>query len=585
MRHFARMLACLLAFAPCAALAELSLVPSAACVAAGNAVDFTLSGQAGESYAYTLYREGEALFTRETGETAVSYLPRETGAYTLMVTAREETAQADFTVTDPLSCTLPQLPQTIAAGEPLLPAPCAAGGLAPYTYVYALSGPDGEKAWAADAAWHWVPARAGAYHLTVIATDALGNQARAEADLTVTDGTGISVLPGGGALLAHGGQKSWMVYAPGAWTATTGDDFLQLDTGEGLSGESLCITVTQATDTPRQGSVTLRSGDAAMVLQVRQSAAQGVDEELSLLPPAEPVLVEGAEHTAWLNADGAKTFAVACAGSWTATAREDFIHIDAAEGSLTLSVDEPQPGTARAGLVTIATGDSAAYVHVYQPAGKVQAGTAEEVPLPETQAEGFTLHSQSCGYWQDKPYGRTNLQQSGCAIFALSHALQCLGFQGEETTPEYLAAHYAASLREGGTVNSYLVGHAADDLGFKTRYDLYDSLPAIREKLQEGAVFSFAVVSGHIAMVAGQSQDGTMFRIIDSAPSATWERIQNARLYMQTADGGFAPMESLRDVPGLRYYIETGCFGGAEYWLEADYVARRGVRLIQLREE
>lgn len=584
MRHFARLLACLLALVPCAALAELSLTPSTDCLAAGSVVDFTLSGLESDGCTYTLYREGKVLFTREADVHWVSYLPRESGAYTLVAAAGEETAQTDFTVTEPLACTLPELPQTLAAGEPLFPAPIATGGPGDYTFVYTLSGPTGEASWSAGRDWHWVAAEPGAYHLTVTAMDSLGGSARAEADVTVTDGPGISVQPSGGGLLAHGGQQSWTVYAPEAWTATTADAFIRLDTAQGHSGESLCITITEGTDAPRQGCITLRSGPCSLNLPVLQSASQGVDEELSLLPPQEPVLVDGASHAAWLDADGLKAFAITCASTWTATADADFIHIGTTDGSLTLSVDEPQPGAARSGLVTISTQDSVAYVHVYQAAAPISVPSAAAAQ-PITQAEGFTLHSQSCGYWKDKPYGSTNLQQSGCAIFALSHALQCLGFQGEETTPEYLAAHYAASLREGGTVNSYLVGHAADDLGFKTRYELYDSLPAIQAKLDEGAVFSFAVVSGHIAMVAGQSQDGAMLRIIDSAPSATWERIQNAQLYIQAADASFVPIESLSDVAGLRYYIETGCYGGAEYWLEADYVARRGVRLIQLREE
>lgn len=584
MRRLAPLLACLLAFAPCAALAELSLTPSATCLAAGSVVDFTLSGLQGEGCTYTLYREGEALFTRETDVLQVSYLPTESGAYTLVAAAGEETAQADFTVTEPLACTLPELPRTLAAGEPLFPAPIATGGPGEYTYVYTLSGPMGEEAWSAGADWHWVARVPGEYQLTVTAMDTLGNQAQAQAAVTVTDGPGISVASGGGGLLAHGGQKSWRVYAPGPWTASTQDGFIHLDSARGLSGECLSITITGATEVPRQGSITLRSGDCSLTVDVLQSAGQGVDEELSLLQPQEPVLVQGAAHAAWLNADGACTFPVTCASAWTADTEADFIHIDTSGDALTLSVDEPVPGTARSGLVTIATRDSAAYVHVYQPAGPLSVPAATTA-TPPGREEGFTLYSQSSGYWKDKPYGNTTLQQSGCAIFALSHALQCLGFQGEEITPEYLAAHYAASLREGGTVNSYLVGHAGDDRGFKTRYDLYDSLPAIRQKLDEGAVFSFAVVKGHIAMVAGQSQDGTMLRIIDSAPSATWERIQNAGLYTLAEDGSFAPLERLGDIPGLRYYIETGCYGGAEYWLEADYVARRGVRLIQPREE
>lgn len=584
-KHIAVQLAALLlAFAPCAALAEPQLIPSADCLAVGSVVDFSLVGVEGESFAYTLMKDGQELFTREKDLTWVSYLPRESGAYTLQATDGQTSVQADFSVTEPLTCTLAELPSQLAAGQPLFPAPQAAGGTGVYSYIYTITGPTGTEAWSAGADWHWVGAEPGNYTLTVTAADSLGNQAEATVAFTVTQGAGITVQPNGGALLAHGGQQSWQVFAPGPWTATTTDDYLTLTTAGGTSGDSLCITIEEPTSTPRQGCVTITSGEYSLQVPVVQSASQGVDEEISLFASSSTVQVEGTSHLAWLNADGARTFAVTCDADWTADTEADFIRVDTAPDGLTLTVDEPLPGTARCGLVSISSADSTAYIHVYQPESELEATPATAVAPPQ-QTHEFVLYSQSSGWWQDKPYGSTNLQQSGCAIFALSHALQCLGYSGDAIAPEQLAAAYANALREGGTVNSYLVGHAANDLGFKTRYDLYDSLPTICAKLDEGAVFSFAVVSGHIAMVSEKSADGTMLHIIDSAPSATWERIQNAQLYIQTADGGFAPIASLAELPGIRYYIETGCFGGADYWLEANYVARRGVRLIQKKEE
>lgn len=575
-----RLAALLLALAPCSTLAEQKLIPSADCLATGSVVDFSLVGMEGGSYTYTLLKDGEELFTRETDLTWVSYLPRESGSYTLQAADGKSSVQANFTVTEPVSCTLGEIPAQLAAGEPLFPAPRAMGGTGEYSYIYTITGPNGVEAWKADAGWHWVGTMPGDYTLTVTATDSLGNQAETRASFTITQGAGITVQPSGGALLAHGGQQSWRVFAPGPWTATTTDDFLTLTTNGGTSGESLCITIEDATNVPRQGCVTIVSGECSLQVPVLQSASQGVDEEISLSASSAAVQVEGAAHVAWLNADGAKTFTVTCEAGWTADTEDDFIRVETAPGGLTLTVDEALPGVARCGLVGISSADSTAYIHVYQPGGTMEAAVAVAATPPQEDHE-FVLYSQSSGWWQNKPYGSTNLQQSGCAIFALSHALQCLGYRGDEITPERLAAAYANALREGGTVNSYLVGHAADDLGFKTRYDLYDDCSAICAKLDEGAVFSFAVVSGHIAMVSEKSQDGAMLHIIDSAPSATWERIQNAQLYIQTVDGSFAPSASLAELPGIRYYIETGCFGGADYWLEADYVARRGVRLIQ----
>lgn len=584
MRFVARMIALLLALVPCAALAEQQLTPNVTCLAVGSVVDFTLTDMEGESYTYTLLKDGEELFTRETSITQVSYLPRESGAYTLQVTNGANTAEASFTVTEPLTCTLTELPEQLATGEPLFPGPMVAGGTGEYSYLYTIVGPDGLSAWSAGADWHWVGTAPGNYCLTVTAADTLGNQAQAEATFTLTPGAGITVQPTGGALLAHGGQQSWLVFAPGPWTATTADAFLQLTTAHGASGESLCVTVADAVSAARQGTITIASGAFSLEVPVVQSASHGVDEEISLLPSSAPVQVEGVTHLAWLNAEGTKAFAVACPEEWTAAAEDSFIQVEAASDGLTLTVDEAVPGTARCGLVCISSTDSSAFIHVYQPATPLETPPAAAATPPQENHD-FILYSQSSGWWQNKPYGNTNLQQSGCAVFALSHALQCLGYSGVEIAPEQLAAAYASALREGGTVNSYLVGHAADDLGFKTRYDLYDNLSTICAKLDDGAVFSFAVVSGHIAMVSEKSEDGTMLRIIDSAPSATWERIQNAQLYRQTADASFSPISSLEELAGIRYYIETNCFGGTDYWLEADYVARRGVRLIQPQED
>ena len=34
-------------------------------------------------------------------------------------------------------------------------------------------------------------------------------------------------------------------------------------------------------------------------------------------------------------------------------------------------------------------------------------------------------------------------------------------------------------------------------------------------------------------------------------------------------------------MPGARWFFETDEYGGLEYWLPMEYVAKRGVRLIQ----
>lgn len=575
----------LLLLLPCAALAELDVSLSAESLAAGSVLDFTVSGEAPSGYRYTLFHEGKELFSHETGLNFGSYIPRESGAYSLRVAPAGDdgaAVQEDFTVTDTLTCTLPDLPETLSAGKPLLLRPQVQGGTGVYTYVYTVTAPDGTaSAWESSAGWAWVAPGQGSYTLTVTARDSIGASAQAEATVTVTDGPGISVKSSGGALRAHGGQQSWTVYAPGSWTATTGDDFITIDTPGGVSGSTLSITVDSPASASRKGTVLITSGDKQLEVTVAQSADHGVDEEIYLRPDASPVRVDGQAHALWLNAHGSRSFAVQAASGWTTEVQGDFIQLEAIDSQLTLTVDSQSASTARSGHVTIHGPASSAYIHVYQPAAITQAPAATAVALPQAEEPALTLYSQSSGQWKDAPYGRSTLEVSGCAIFALSHALQYLGFEGEEITPEHLAANYSFALREGGTINSTLVGNVGDDLGYKTRFELYESLPTIRQKLADGAVFSFAVVSGHIAMVAEQSEDGSMFRIIDSAPSATWERIKNAQLFRQEADGSFTPITSLAELEGIRYYIENGAFGSADYWLEASYVAKRGVRLIQ----
>jgi len=565
---------------PAMAGAEPALDLSAECLAMNSTLDFALTGAAADSYRYTVLRDGAELFSHETAMTAGSYIPRQPGQYTLMAQAGEDIAQASFTVTEALRLSLADMPETIKAGQPVFPAPQTTGGSGNYGYVYAITAPDGTRqAWQSDEAWYWVPATPGAYTLVVTVCDSIGAQAEAEATITVTGGPGISVQATGGALLAHGGQKSWTVFAPGEWSAATEDEFITIETPTGVSGGTLNVTIRETTTQARTGSIMITSGGKQFTLNITQSGGHGVDEEITI-GAASPVHVDGAQHAPWLNAQGSQSFTVTGEG-WQAESDDDFIHLAQTGDSLTLSV-EPPAAYARHGLVAIHSGSGSAYIHVHQGAAQADVFPASATPLPTETNTDFTLFSQSSGYWKDQPYGKSNLEQSGCAIFALSHVLQEMGFEGERITPQYLAANYSFALREGGTINATLVGNVGDDLGYKTRYELYNSLPTIQSKLREGAMFTFEVANGHIAAVVELSQDGSMCRIIDSAPSATFERIKNAALHRQEADGSFTPIISLMDLEGIRYYIETGAFGGAEYWLETSYVARRGVRLIQL---
>ncbi|MDO5327331.1 MAG: SH3 domain-containing protein [Clostridia bacterium] len=203
----------------------------------------------------------------------------------------------------------------------------------------------------------------------------------------------------------------------------------------------------------------------------------------------------------------------------------------------------------------------------------------DTLPVQDGIAE---VYSQKDGWWADKKYRHSNLGKSGCAIFALSHALQRLGYEGSDILPVNLATKYAYCLIPGeGTSNELLINTAAKDFGFKTQRILINDKKKIEDLIESGTLFSFSIAKGHIAMVSGISADGAMIRVVDSAPSATYERIVNASLYYQMRSGVFRAAITLDDLPGSRWYFETDEYGGLEYWLPMDYVAKRGVRLIQ----
>ena len=198
-----------------------------------------------------------------------------------------------------------------------------------------------------------------------------------------------------------------------------------------------------------------------------------------------------------------------------------------------------------------------------------------------SDAEPGNIYSQKDGWWLDKAYRKSTLDQSGCAIFTLSHVLHRMGITGKETEPETLAVTYALCLTVDGTNNERLIRTAAEDFGFKTQRALLKNAEDIRRKLREGCFFSFSVARGHIAMIGGISEDGNMVLVVDSAPSATFERKVGTDLYYRTSRGAFRVARSLEDLPGAVWFLDTDKYGGMEYWMPLSYVAKRGVRLIE----
>ena len=194
------------------------------------------------------------------------------------------------------------------------------------------------------------------------------------------------------------------------------------------------------------------------------------------------------------------------------------------------------------------------------------------------------VFSQFDGTWSAVRYRHSNLETSGCAVFTLASALRRLGFTSEDALPAALASTYAFCLVDGGTLNSTLVGNAARDFGFRTRYDLYTDRESVESLFAQGAVFSFSIVKGHIALADAISEDGKMIHIVDSAMSSTFARLNGARMYNLNPDGSYTAVGDPSEIPGALFYIETGAFSGGEYWMESDYVIRRGVRLLMNRE-
>lgn len=201
------------------------------------------------------------------------------------------------------------------------------------------------------------------------------------------------------------------------------------------------------------------------------------------------------------------------------------------------------------------------------------------------QAGPDVLYSQKDGWWHDKVYSKTHkrsVEKSGCALFALSHALQHMGLEGEDLQPDQLATKYSRMyIANRGTDNAGLLTAAAEEYGFETHRDLVESEEELKLWFQKGSYFSFMIVIGHIALADGISEDGTKVHIIDSASGATYERIKNASVYFRAEDGSFLEAATPEEIPGCRYFFETQEYSGLEYWLDLAYCAKQGMRPIR----
>lgn len=200
--------------------------------------------------------------------------------------------------------------------------------------------------------------------------------------------------------------------------------------------------------------------------------------------------------------------------------------------------------------------------------------------LSETIQNSDLIYSQKDGWWKDKDYSKSDLDQAGCAIFTLSHALLRMGWTGDDIEPENLAVTYKNCYTKNGTANARLVYNASQVYGYTPGRNLIKDQSDLKDGLANGDYYSFAIVIGHIALMTGVDEKAEMVRIVDSAPSATFERIKKSSLYY-LKDGEYTEVRDLSEIPGSVYYFETQQYGGLEYYLQLSYCAKRGGRVIR----
>lgn len=200
------------------------------------------------------------------------------------------------------------------------------------------------------------------------------------------------------------------------------------------------------------------------------------------------------------------------------------------------------------------------------------------------------VYSQKDGWWHSVIYRPKKpietLEKGGCAIFSLSHILQRLGFSGEDILPENLCVKNSRFYIPGrGTDNPGLILQASKDYGFTTQEDLIETEKGVADCLKRGDLLTFMIVTGHIAMADGISEDGQYVHIVDSATGATFERKDRwktkGHIFYQAEDGSFTEAMSADELPGIRWFFETEDYCGMAYWMDLHYCAHQGMRLVR----
>ena len=203
---------------------------------------------------------------------------------------------------------------------------------------------------------------------------------------------------------------------------------------------------------------------------------------------------------------------------------------------------------------------------------------------PEQQGADI-LYSQKDGWWKQAVYQASHthtLETSGCAVFALSEALQRMGLGGGEALPGALAAEYGKYYAEGtGARTEALITQAGLHFGFETVHLPVKDADEILSFLRRGDLFCFGPVARHVVLADAADAENRKVRVIDSDPGATFSRLGGTPAWIPDEDGTWRKIRSAEEIPGIRWFFENNRFGGAEYWLDLDFCALRGMRLIR----
>lgn len=207
------------------------------------------------------------------------------------------------------------------------------------------------------------------------------------------------------------------------------------------------------------------------------------------------------------------------------------------------------------------------------------AGTA-----PEQQGATF-VYSQTDGWWKQPLYEASythTLESSGCAVFMLSEALQRMGLGGSEALPESLAGEYGKYYTEGtGARTEAMITQAGLHFGFETVHLPVKNADEILSFLRRGDLFCLGPVPRHVVLADRADAESRKVHVIDSWPEATFNKLGGTPAWIPDEDGTWQKIRSADEIPGIRWFFESGRFGGAEYWLDLDFCALRGMRLIR----